>query len=185
MARWLAGHVLFAIGLVWLIVDRILLAVVPGRWGGPNIGGGFLLLLAYAAIGGGLAILVGALRFRRGRSNPAVTLCAVSLQCALVAGVVGTRIGISAPPGPFENGRWVSRSMRPVHRSCFSSLSGVSRGGQRRRTPIAEASPMRSSPNSRRRRPSPGRRAWTSSIRGVVGTAGQRCFPIEQTRRCC
>lgn len=43
--------------MAWLLVDRILLSVYPLSWGGPNIGGGALSLLAQLAVVSGVAML--------------------------------------------------------------------------------------------------------------------------------
>jgi hypothetical protein len=43
----------------------------PDQWGGPNIGGGFIQLLAYAAMAAGAGLLVAAaVHRRRDRSAP-------------------------------------------------------------------------------------------------------------------
>lgn len=44
------------IALLWLIVDQVLRGYLPLRWGGPNIGGGFLVGICY------VALLVGVVR---------------------------------------------------------------------------------------------------------------------------
>ncbi|TKV61011.1 cell division protein CrgA [Nakamurella flava] len=54
--RWVAVAVM-VVGLLWLIVDRLLAGYYPLRWGGPNIGGGLLILLCYAALIGGVTAL--------------------------------------------------------------------------------------------------------------------------------
>lgn len=54
--RWVAIAVM-VIALQWLIVDRLLAGYFPLRWGGPNIGGGMLILLCYAALIGGVIAL--------------------------------------------------------------------------------------------------------------------------------
>lgn len=58
---WWAGHVMLAVGLGWWALDWVLQSLLPLQWGGPNIGGGLLLLLAQALalLGAGLAVLMG------------------------------------------------------------------------------------------------------------------------------
>ena len=54
---WFIGNVLVAGGITWLIIDRALALRYPLRWGGPNIGGGALVLLAFLAIAAGAVTL--------------------------------------------------------------------------------------------------------------------------------
>lgn len=58
---WWTGHVMLAVGLGWWAIDWVLQSLLPLQWGGPNIGGGLLLLLAQALalLGAGLAVLMG------------------------------------------------------------------------------------------------------------------------------
>lgn len=50
------GGVVLVAGLAWVVIDRILTRQAPDQWGGPNIGAGLLLLLAYAFIIIGLGV---------------------------------------------------------------------------------------------------------------------------------
>ncbi len=58
-----------ALGATWIVVDRILTAQYPEKWGGPNIGGGALLLLAYALVVTGLGLLAAAALGQRRRRH--------------------------------------------------------------------------------------------------------------------
>lgn len=61
MSSRAVGHVLVGVGLGWVVVDRVLRRVVPQQWGGPNIGGGLILLVSYAAVVIGAVLVVAAL----------------------------------------------------------------------------------------------------------------------------
>lgn len=63
-AGWFAAHAAIVLGLSWLITDRVLTRRYPLRWGGPNIGGGFLILLALGLIVAGLVTLISRARSR-------------------------------------------------------------------------------------------------------------------------
>lgn len=58
MQRWISGSIALGAGVAWLLVDRILLLAYPLRWGGPNIGGGGLSVLAQLAVVSGFAMLI-------------------------------------------------------------------------------------------------------------------------------
>ncbi|GAA2014268.1 hypothetical protein JL107_13820 [Nakamurella flavida] len=75
MSSRAVGHVLVGVGLGWVVVDRVLRRVVPAQWGGPNIGGGFILLV----------------------SSAAVAIGAVLVAAALVDGLVRRRTGLRVP----------------------------------------------------------------------------------------
>lgn len=51
--------------LVTLIVCYTAAELFPERWGGPNIGGGFIVLMAYIGVAAGLVHLTIAWRQRR------------------------------------------------------------------------------------------------------------------------
>ncbi|TKV61012.1 hypothetical protein FDO65_05010 [Nakamurella flava] len=55
----IGGVVLVVVGLCWMVVDPLLRKFQPLRWGGPNIGGGFLLIAANATVTAG-AVVTGA-----------------------------------------------------------------------------------------------------------------------------
>lgn len=87
MTTWRVGATLVALGVTWLITDRVLLALFPLSWSGPNIGGGFLILVALvaAAIGVVLLLLGGVVLFRsRPRPTRATVLMPVAFDAALV-----------------------------------------------------------------------------------------------------
>lgn len=84
---WRIGAALVALGLTWLITDRVLRALLPLNWGGPNIGGGFLILVALVIAATGVVLLVlGGLVLLRSRPRPtrAPVLVPVGLDAALV-----------------------------------------------------------------------------------------------------
>ncbi len=49
-------------GLTVVAASHLAVELLPARWGGPNIGGGLILLLAYAAIVAGFTFAVIACR---------------------------------------------------------------------------------------------------------------------------
>lgn len=72
MRTWRVGATLVALGVTWLITDRVLLALLPLSWGGPNIGGGLLILLALVVAATGVVLLVlGGVALIRSRPRPA------------------------------------------------------------------------------------------------------------------
>ena len=87
---WISGNVLVAIALGWLIVDRILVLRAPSHWGGPNIGGGLLLLLAVLVGLCGVVMLVTTGIGRLSRHRPSRTPPAER-----------------AAPGPGRRARWL------------------------------------------------------------------------------
>lgn len=52
-------------GLAVVAASHLAVELFPARWGGPNIGAGFVLLLGYLAVTGGVIGLVVAYRQRR------------------------------------------------------------------------------------------------------------------------
>ncbi|TNM59559.1 hypothetical protein FHN55_20500 [Streptomyces sp. NP160] len=100
---WRAGHVLLAVGLGWWLVDEVLTTALPGAWGGPNIGGGLLLLLATAVGGLGLvAVLLSGAGLDRRRPR---WWLPVAANAALALVVVAARIVLPGDSGP---GGWDS-----------------------------------------------------------------------------
>lgn len=112
--RWIWGHTFLAAGLLWVACSKALASVYPLSWGGPNIGGGFVSLLAYFAIVLGVSRIISELiaaRRRRAGSYPANLTSrrwraawwwpvGVSAAAAVVCGAV-----LIAPPGPGGSGR--------------------------------------------------------------------------------
>lgn len=87
MTTWRVGASLVALGVTWLITDRVLLALLPLSWGGPNIGGGLLILLALVVTATGVVLLVlGGIVLFRSRPRPAhaPVLIPVVFDAALV-----------------------------------------------------------------------------------------------------
>lgn len=104
------GFLLLIVGLGWLIADRLLRGYFPLAWGGPNIGGGALLVLAIVAAASG-AVLV-ALNFRRregsgrGARLPGVgSWIGLALGGALAVGWVVVSVVEPADPDAGLNGR--------------------------------------------------------------------------------
>jgi hypothetical protein len=95
---WRTGHVLLAVGLGWWLVDAVLTTLLPGAWGGPNIGGGLLLLLAAAV---GVLGLVGVLLSGAGvdRRRPH-WWAPVAANAVLALLVVGARLVLPGDGGP-------------------------------------------------------------------------------------
>lgn len=83
--------VVVIVALLWLITDRLLVGFLPLRWGGPNIGGGMLILLCYAAIIGGFMgfAATGGLAVRRWTAR---TWAVATLITVLLAGYLGVVI---------------------------------------------------------------------------------------------
>lgn len=96
--------------LLWVGINSALVHLYPLSWGGPDIGGGALLLLAYFLIGAGLLLALSAVRVlwsspkdgtgtgrRRltGRWVPAVVTVLAAAACAVV---------LIDPPGPGGSG---------------------------------------------------------------------------------
>lgn len=107
MGRWIVGNGLITVGLVWVAVNRALVGLFPLSWGGPNIGGGFIVLLAYAAIVAGIVVILTALSDDRAarqgapvdRPRLSRTAGAMSLAAAVAAVAM-----IVSPPGPGGSG---------------------------------------------------------------------------------
>jgi hypothetical protein len=49
--------VLIAIGVAWVLIDRVLQYAYPDEWGGPNIGGGFLVMISLMMIITGVVLM--------------------------------------------------------------------------------------------------------------------------------
>lgn len=103
MTRWILGNALVAAGLMWVAVYRALRGLYPLNWGGPNIGAGFTVLVAYAAVLAGVILLLIDLtdtrtvrpdRPRRPRTPPVLAAVAAVAVLAMVI----------APPGPGGSG---------------------------------------------------------------------------------
>lgn len=111
MRRWILGNVLFAVGLLWIGSYRALRHIYPLTWGGPNIGGGALLLLAYVCTATGLGLALSALNvFRSSRHDqPPSTRRRWSIgrwvpaAVTMLALVACTAVLID-PPGPGGSG---------------------------------------------------------------------------------
>lgn len=124
MRKWIIGNALVAVGLAWLIVDRVLSSRYPQSWGGPNIGGGGLLLISLLAIVAGVVTLVlsgveglrarhagttnskgpGGLRYTESPSRPPLSyrsrrLAPPALTCVLIAGYVAALVGLPGDSG--------------------------------------------------------------------------------------
>ena len=108
----IAGTLMMALSLVWLITDQLLVGYLPWQWGtGPNIGRGLILLCTYLLLAAGIAIVALSggfeVRFWRWPSWVAGgTILALLVVFAFVkivkprdeeAGLVG-RLGISVSP---------------------------------------------------------------------------------------
>jgi hypothetical protein len=61
------GLAVFTIGAVVIVLDYVARAMFPDQWGGPNIGGGLILLAAEAVTVVGAVII--AVQFFRARST--------------------------------------------------------------------------------------------------------------------
>lgn len=103
MRTWWTGAALLAAGLGWWVVDRVLTTLFPLSWGGPNIGGGFLLLVA-AAVGvtGAILLLVSgsALLARRPRPQARALAVPLALDAALLVALVAVRALLPGDAGP-------------------------------------------------------------------------------------
>lgn len=110
MRRWIVGNAVLAVGLLWVGINSALVHLYPLSWGGPNIGGGGLLLLAHVLSGAGLLLALSAvrvlwtsaddwtrsrLRWLMGRWVPAVATGLAAVVCAVMS---------IAPPGPGGSG---------------------------------------------------------------------------------
>jgi hypothetical protein len=69
-ARTKLGLVLLGAGALVAGTNAWAARAYPDQWGGPNIGGGFIQLLAYTAMATGVGFLVAA-AVRRKRNRPA------------------------------------------------------------------------------------------------------------------
>ncbi|WP_175442380.1 hypothetical protein [Humibacillus sp. DSM 29435] len=136
------GFLLLLVGLGWLIADRLLRGYFPLAWGGPNIGGGALLVLAIVAAASG-AVLV-ALNFRRregsdrGARLPGVgSWIGLALGGALAVGWVVVSVVEPADPDAGLNGQvgvTVSATGSPVLvvEVCRGSTTTVTINGPHR-----------------------------------------------------
>jgi len=104
MKTWWSGAALVALGLAWLITDWVLRTVFPLSWGGPNIGGGglFLLALVVAVVG---AVLMGVralpvLRSSRPRPRRGLVLAPVAVDAVLLIALVAVRVVLPGDTGP-------------------------------------------------------------------------------------
>lgn len=109
MRRWVLGNALFAVGLLWIATYRALRHAYPLTWGGPDIGGGALLLLAYVCTATGLGLVLSAFNVLRssahnktstrrwlvGRWVPSAVTVLALIACTAV---------LVDPPGPGGNG---------------------------------------------------------------------------------
>jgi hypothetical protein len=100
MRIWLGGNALIAAGLAWAVTDRVLLARYPLSWGGANIGGGMILLVAYGCIlGGVLLLLVGgwsAFGVRVRELRPPAVAVPLVVNALLVLGYVAVTVAMPA-----------------------------------------------------------------------------------------
>lgn len=109
MRRWILGNALLVPGLLWVGIYSALKHLYPLSWGGPDIGGGALLLLAYVLVAAGVLLALSAVRVLRrsrdgrtrtgrwvvGRWVPAVLTLLATAVCAVL---------LIAPPGPGGSG---------------------------------------------------------------------------------
>ena len=104
----MVGNAFLVVGLLWVGVNRALIHLYPLSWGGPNIGGGALLLLASAMSVAGLVLALSALPIlwrspddgTSGHGNisrwlPATLTIAAAAACGAL---------LIAPPGPGGSG---------------------------------------------------------------------------------
>ena len=103
MRAWWTGATLVALGLAWLIADQVLQALFPLSWGGPNIGGGLIILIAMAAAVAGLLMLLRAgpnLAQHQPRPSRLLVLAPLAVDGALVLALVAVRVVLSGDAGP-------------------------------------------------------------------------------------
>lgn len=116
MSRWwFFGNALLTLGLGWVAFYSAMVSLHPTSWGGPNIGGGMTMLVAYALCATGIGFIVGEIITARARrANPEVygrgpwftlrTAVVVPAGISLAAAVVCVVMVVS-PPGPGGSGR--------------------------------------------------------------------------------
>jgi len=100
---WWTGASLLAVGLGWCITDWVLRTLFPLSWGGPNIGGGGLLLLAIVAAIAGTVMLVTSGRGLLAQSahrKAGWLWVPVSVNAALLVGLVAVRTLLPGDTGP-------------------------------------------------------------------------------------
>lgn len=103
MKAWWTGASLLAVGLGWWITDRVLTTLFPLSWGGPNIGGGLLLLVAAAvAVLGAVMLVVSgrALLAQPSRRKLRLLWAPVAVDAALLFGLVAVRVLLPGDTGP-------------------------------------------------------------------------------------
>ncbi|WP_041795554.1 hypothetical protein [Modestobacter italicus] len=100
MKRWWIGASLLAVGLGWCITDWVLRTLYPLSWGGPNIGGGGLLLIAVGAAITGAVMLMTSGRALLSRPKSWVLWAPVAVDAALLVGLVAVRVLLPGDTGP-------------------------------------------------------------------------------------
>ena len=180
---WVRGHAPIAVGMVWLVTDRVLRLSHPLVWGGPNIGGGALVLLSYGAVLAGLSLLPaqGGPGPRGRRAQPVRHAAAVA-NGVLAALYVALVLLPDAPGVPGVDGRTgvsVTAAGSPVLvlAVCRGSVDTVTVAGPSRgRTPgevlarLTAPAPVAASTAVDVREPPPG---WTVALPLQPGAATQ------------
>lgn len=104
MTRWILGNALIAAGLAWVAAYGALRGWYPLNWGGPNIGAGFTVVVAYAAVLAGVILLIIDLTgTRSGRPDRARRRPRTPPVLAALAAVAAVAMFV-APPGPGGSG---------------------------------------------------------------------------------
>jgi hypothetical protein len=100
MKMWWAGATLAGLGLLWLSFDWIARTVFPLSWGGPNIGGGGLILLALLMIVAGLVLSLVALpSLRASQPRRSIVLGPVAVVAVLLLVVIAVRVALPGDIG--------------------------------------------------------------------------------------
>ncbi|MBF5080951.1 hypothetical protein [Quadrisphaera sp. INWT6] len=100
---WWTGAALLALGLSWQITDQVLRTLYPLSWGGPNIGGGLIYLVAQViAVAGLITMVVTAARLgaRRVRFGTGTFLVPVLVTGTLFVGLLAVNTLLPGDTGP-------------------------------------------------------------------------------------
>ncbi len=65
LTKW--GGALFIVCVLIIIADHVATILYPTQWGGPNIGGGFIVLLALIGAASGIVLLTLGIRQGKGK----------------------------------------------------------------------------------------------------------------------